>query len=142
MARILIVDDDPVFGGLTERRLERAGYAVSLRGGPLGTLAELKKGSFDLLLLDLRMPALSGADIVRMVQSRSGVRSTRIVLYSSVDTDTLGSIARSLGVDGHASKSAPFTHLVGVIESVLARDAAAARLHGGERGAGAANPPR
>lgn len=140
MARILIVDDDPVFGRLTQRRLERAGHAVALREGPLGTLAELRKGSFELLVLDLRMPALSGADIVRMVHARSsGTRGTKIVLYSNVDRDALASIAGALGVEGHASKSAPFTQLVGVIESVLAREAMSG---GGERGRRAANPAR
>jgi two-component system, OmpR family, response regulator len=142
MARILVVDDDPVFGRLTQRRLERAGHAVALRDGPLGTLAELKRGSFELLVLDLRMPALSGADIVRMVHARSsGTRGIKIVLYSNVEHDTLASIASSLGVEGHASKSAPFTLLVGVIEAALAREAATITA-GGERGRGAASSAR
>jgi CheY-like chemotaxis protein len=142
MARILIVDDDPVFGRLTQQRLERAGHAVALREGPLGTLAELKRGSFDLLLLDLRMPALSGTDIVRMIHARSsGARGIKIVLYSNVESDTLASLASSLGVEGHASKSVPFTQLVGVIESALAKNAAPVSV-GGERGRSTSNPPR
>jgi CheY-like chemotaxis protein len=119
MARILVVDDDAIFGRLTQRRLENAGHQTSTLDGPFGTIAELKKGAVDLLLLDVRMPALSGVDIVRMIRSRSALRDTRIVLYSSLDEDALDEIARKMGVDGHVSKSSGFNRLLGVIDAIV-----------------------
>ncbi len=124
MARILIVDDDLVFGWMAQRRLQNAGHVAVVRGGPMGVFAELKHGGYDLLLLDLRMPALSGADVVRMLRSRSGV-STKIVLYSSVAEDELAEQARSLGVEGYASKS-KMSHMLDVVNAVLDQDAKSA----------------
>jgi len=127
MARILVVDDDPVFGWLTQRRLQNVGHEVTLWNGPLGAFAELKKGQFDLLLVDLLMPGLSGADIVRMVRSRSGV-PIKIILFSSLPEDDLAARARALdaegGVDGFISK-AELSRLVDVVSAALSRDAAA-----------------
>jgi len=123
MARILIVDDDAIFGWVTQRKLQKAGHVVAVRGGPLGAFADVKEGGYDLLLLDLRMPALSGADIVRMLRSRKGI-TTKIVLYSSADEDELAEQAQKLGVEGYASK-AQMSRLLDVISSVLAGRAAA-----------------
>ncbi|MDI1483782.1 response regulator [Polyangium sp. y55x31] len=124
MARILVVDDDTVFGWLTQRRLQNAGHIVDVRGGPMGVFADLSKGDYDLVLLDLRMPALSGADIVRMVRSRKGI-TTKIVLYSSVDEEELAERARTLGVEGYATKG-EMSRLLDVVRSVLGSNAASA----------------
>ena len=123
MARILIVDDDSVFAWLTQRKLQNAGHVVAVRGGPMGAFADVKEGGYDLLLLDLRMPALSGADIVRMLRSRKGI-TTKIVLFSSADEEELAEQARKLGVEGYASK-AQMSHVLDVVNSVLRGGAAA-----------------
>ena len=46
MANILIIDDDPIFAGMLEQRLSRAGHAVSVHVGPFGsTLAARSHGA-------------------------------------------------------------------------------------------------
>jgi CheY-like chemotaxis protein len=127
MARILIVDDDAIFGRLTQRRLEKAGHQAWVLDGPFGTIAELKKGAVDVLVLDVRMPALSGVDIVRMIRSRSALlRDMRIVLYSSLDEGALAELARTMAVDGHVSKSSGLYRLLDVIDAIVARRGASA----------------
>ncbi|MCC6558464.1 MAG: response regulator [Polyangiaceae bacterium] len=121
MANILIVDDDAVFGMLTQWRLQRAGHTATLIAGPLGVMAELKKGDFDLVLLDLTMPLLSGADLVRMIRSRGAHASLKIVLYSSADEDKLIAAVEQLGADGYARKSDKMKELVEAIDRVLER---------------------
>lgn len=121
MATILLVDDDPIFNLLTRRRLERAGHAVTVIDGALGVMSALKGASFDLLLLDIFMPGLSGVDLVRMIRSRETLAPLKIVLHSSADEDRLAALAAQLEVDGHVRKSGTMTELLDVIDAVLGR---------------------
>ena len=68
--RILVVDDESGMRiGLTEA-LERSGYAVTaVESGP-AALAALEAGGYALVLSDMRMPAMSGGELLASVQTR------------------------------------------------------------------------
>lgn len=61
--RILIVDDDHDIARLFKITLERAGYIVDVFNDPLASLSNYKAGEYDLLLLDIRMPQMSGFEL-------------------------------------------------------------------------------
>jgi hypothetical protein len=54
--RILIVDDDVDIGKFFKLALERAGFITEVSNNPVSTLNNYKKGTYDLLLLDINMP--------------------------------------------------------------------------------------
>ncbi len=66
--RILVVDDEPDTLGLVQLTLETAGYRVSgaASGGEALLLAQQQP--FDLILLDVMMPDLSGLEVYRRLQ--------------------------------------------------------------------------
>ena len=68
MSRILLIDDDPGVRDSMERTLRGAGYAV--RSAPTGEegLEMAKGGAFDVILSDMRMPGISGLDILRQLR--------------------------------------------------------------------------
>ncbi|MGA7804984.1 response regulator [Bradyrhizobium sp.] len=70
MARILVVDDDPVMQLTIRLLLERAGHDVVVAGDGRKGLAALDHGGFDLLLLDIFMPAMDGFETMRLVRQR------------------------------------------------------------------------
>ncbi|AKT43689.1 response regulator [Chondromyces crocatus] len=119
MERILIVDDDPSFGEIMKRKLERAGFAVTMRDGPLGTLDELKRGAYDALLLDVLMPALDGRMLVHLIRDTESLRRLRVVLCSSMDTVDLQKLAERLKVQGYIAKSSPLDEVVAAVRVVL-----------------------
>ena len=121
LPEILIVDDDPVFARLTRWRLERAGHTVTVIDGALGVMTALKASTFDLLLLDLFMPALTGVDLVRMIRSREAHAPLKIVLHSSADEDRLAALVRQFHIDGYACKSSTMKTLLDIVDAVLAR---------------------
>src|SRR5688572_25155699 len=68
MSRILLIDDDPGVRDSMERMLRNAGYAV--QSAPTGEEGfELARGGgFDVILSDMRMPGISGLDILRQLR--------------------------------------------------------------------------
>ncbi len=126
MARIQIVDDDATFGRIMQRKLERAGHVAVVRDGPFGTLNELKKGGYQAVLLDVRMPALDGTSLVQLIRSAEELRTTPIVLCSSIDEDELRKLAQQHRVEGYISKSAELDDVVATINAVLQQQRARA----------------
>jgi DNA-binding NtrC family response regulator len=77
---ILIVDDEPeVCLSLTEI-LTKRGYDASYEVDPVAALDRLQKESFDLAIVDIRMPALGGIDLLRQIKNRS--RELQVIIIS------------------------------------------------------------
>jgi two-component system sensor histidine kinase ChiS len=69
--RILVVDDEPDTLGLIELTLSTAGYEVRTGFDGKTAIALLRQEPFDLLLLDVMMPDLSGFEVIRQLQAGS-----------------------------------------------------------------------
>lgn len=65
--RILIVDDDQDIAKFFKLALELAGFITEVSNNPLSALKNFKKGAYDLLLLDINMPQLSGFELYRKI---------------------------------------------------------------------------
>ena len=59
-AKILIIDDDPDINNLFKLYLEHDNYKIDTYTNPLDALYYYKKGRYDLILLDLKMPQIDG----------------------------------------------------------------------------------
>lgn len=87
MSRILVIDDDDAVRDSIERMLRGAGYTVqTARTGEDG-LAMAQGGAFDVILSDMRMPGISGLDVLRTLRD-SKVDSAFIIMtgFGTVDT--------------------------------------------------------
>jgi two-component system, OmpR family, response regulator ChvI len=58
--RILIVDDEPDIAQVLEMGLEKKGFAVDVYNDPLDVISNFKADSYDLLLIDIKMPKMTG----------------------------------------------------------------------------------
>ncbi len=119
MARILVIDDDEVSSKLTKVRLTGAGFDVTCHHGPFGSLNAIRRGEYDLILLDVRMPALDGSGIMQLIRSTPGLQRTKILLYSSMDPEDLARLAQDHGAQGYLSKSCGSDALVERISDVI-----------------------
>lgn len=90
MARILVVDDDPLLSELLHALLGAAGYEVTLAAdGRAGLDAALAEPAPDLVVLDLNLPLLDGFSVLEAIGKRQ-VRAPVLVLtarYSQGDAD-------------------------------------------------------
>ena len=70
-ATLLVADDDPAVRQSLERSLTREGYVVVLAPDGQAALERLRAGGIDLVLSDLKMPGLTGLELLREVKAAS-----------------------------------------------------------------------
>jgi DNA-binding response OmpR family regulator len=83
-ARILVVDDEPVIRLTLDLILWRAGYNVTTAATGEAALAWLMQSPFDLLLLDLHLPGMSGLNVAHYAQEH---HPSAVVLFLTGSSD-------------------------------------------------------
>ncbi len=105
-AAILIIEDDPLVRQFVELVLSQAGYNVSSVGtGELG-LKALQTSKWDLVLLDIQLPDMTGVDLLRLLRRYQRVKATVMMMTAKGDLATVRE-AMDAGADGYLVK--PFT---------------------------------
>jgi DNA-binding NtrC family response regulator len=86
-ARVLVVDDDEVSCRLFAEVLEGDGYNVHQAHSGEEALDRLRKQSYDLLLVDVRMPGITGLDVTRTVrQEQPSLPVVVMTAFGSIET--------------------------------------------------------
>jgi len=102
--RVLLVEDDARLARLTAQYLEIRGLLVTVASsGPAG-LAELKRGSFDVVLLDLLLPGRNGLEVCRDIRRRSDVP---IIMVTALGDEVDRVVGFEAGADDYLCK--PFS---------------------------------
>jgi two-component system response regulator PilR (NtrC family) len=85
--RILVVDDERSMRELLEIVLKREGYDVTLAENGRAAIAALERGPFDLLISDIKMPDMSGVDVLRTAkQMDPDILGMMITAFASTET--------------------------------------------------------
>jgi DNA-binding response OmpR family regulator len=123
----MVVEDDRDIRDLLRRYLERDGHAVLSTGSGVEALRLLAEAALDLVVLDLGLPDLDGAEVLR--EARRGRRVPVVVLTarSAVDDRIRGLQA---GADDYVTKPFSPTELVLRVGAVLGRAAGPAEEDG------------
>jgi DNA-binding response OmpR family regulator len=103
--RILICDDDPTTRLLLQRTLTREfGAAVTEAADGLQALELLEESGFDLLILDLMMPGLDGAGVLKVLREQPALANLPVVVLSGQrEAETVQAVIQ-LGVLGFLLK--------------------------------------
>jgi two-component system, NtrC family, sensor kinase len=83
--RILAVDDEPVLLDLITDAMGREGHHVDTAANGREALVKLERGTYDILLLDLKMPDMDGMELFEKIRTRSPDLSRRVI-FASGDT--------------------------------------------------------
>lgn len=106
--RILVVDDNDMNRDILCRRLERKGYDVTPAENGVRALELLGAVSFDLVLLDIMMPVVSGLDVLRSIRERfDPVELPVIMVTAKTGTDDIVE-AFDLGASDYITKPVDF----------------------------------
>ena len=103
--RILVVDDDPDIRDLVAIKLESAGHEVVTRADGSQALDAGLEGGWDLIVLDVMMPGMSGIDVLRALRDR-GV-DTPVILLTARGQEKDIEAGFAAGADHYVTK--PFS---------------------------------
>lgn len=115
--RILIVDDEPQIGRIFGLKLKLAGYDVVSTTSGAEAIELIRADRFDVVLLDLLMPGVSGKEVLEKVRTFSQVP---IIIFSA--RQDVSDIAKKIGADDSISKPLNPDQLVEKIKAVLSRN--------------------
>jgi excisionase family DNA binding protein len=87
-ANILVVDDDETICSLFQDTLEEAGHAITTASESSKALELIKEQDYDLVLLDLKMPEIDGAEIFRQIR-KSKPELPVIIITGYPDSDLM-----------------------------------------------------
>lgn len=117
--RILIVEDDPSVALALRELLVRAGHRVEIRYQAEGVEERLERDGVDLLLLDLRLPGLSGLELLERIRDRG--RDPRVVVLTGVEDEEVLVQAFRRGADDFLTKPCSSRELLARVEAQLRR---------------------
>lgn len=118
MTKILIIEDESSFSEALSFLLEKEGYSTAIAETGKDGLAIFNSEIFDLVLLDLMIPGISGIDVCRTIRSSSQVP---IIMLTAKDTEIDKVVGLELGADDYVTKPYSSRELVARIKAVLRR---------------------
>lgn len=121
-AHILIVDDEPDTLGLIELTLETAGFEVHTALSAEPALSLIQQHAFDLILLDIMMPGMSGFDMVRKLKEDSSPLPPVIFLTAKNQPEDVEE-GKSLGASDFLIKPTTRGELLDAIRGALGEQA-------------------
>ena len=110
--KILVVEDDKTVGQYVKRGLTEAGFTADLVGDGAEGLRLSGDGHYDMLVLDLRLPRLSGLEVLRTLRDRG--EGMPVLVLTAQDAVDFKVQALKMGADDYVTK--PFS-----LEELLAR---------------------
>jgi CheY-like chemotaxis protein len=122
LRRLLIVDDDDAMRRLIRLNLSD-GYEIIDTGDPEQALALTMEHKPDAILLDLRMPKMSGVDLCRTLSSCSKTQPIPVFLVSGEPAADAQRFCKELGAAGHFEKPIDFDALRGCLARLQKQNA-------------------
>jgi DNA-binding response OmpR family regulator len=117
--RILVVDDNEMNRDMLARRLQQKGYSVSSAVGGREALALIERDPYDLVLLDVMMPEVSGLDVLAIVRETKSVTDLPIIMATAKDQSHDVVEALRLGANDYVTKPLDFNVVVARVETQL-----------------------
>ncbi|MBF4590077.1 MULTISPECIES: response regulator transcription factor [unclassified Curtobacterium] len=122
--RLLVVEDDDEMRALMERGLAAEGYRVTAVENGVEALIALGDNAFDLAVVDVMMPGMSGFELARRIREREDpVRILLVTARDGVDDRVFGLDA---GADDYLTKPFAFAELTARLRALGRREAAGA----------------
>ncbi len=120
MTKLLLVEDEASLAEPLAFLLEHEGYSVEWVADGSAAIAALRARQFDLVLLDVMLPGLSGTEVCREVRSFSQVP---IIMLTAKDAEIDMVVGLELGADDYVTKPYSSRALIARIRAVLRRTA-------------------
>jgi DNA-binding response OmpR family regulator len=118
MTKILVVEDEPAILDAVSYTLRGEGFDVDGAEDGEAALEAVRGRAYDLMILDLMLPKLSGTEVCRRVRSESALPIIMLTAKSATSDRVLG---LEIGADDYVAKPFSMDELVGRVRAVLRR---------------------
>jgi two-component system response regulator RegX3 len=116
--RILVVEDEPAIAEAVEYALQAEGFQVDALGDGAEALELARRHDYDLLVLDLMLPGLSGVEVCRRLRSESPIP---ILMVTAKDTEVDRVLGLEIGADDYVTKPFSMPELMARVRALLRR---------------------
>lgn len=122
--RILIAEDDSIIADGLSRSLRRSGYAVDCANNGLDADTALLTNAYDLLILDIGLPKLSGLEVLKRLRARNSQLPVLILTALDGTSDRVRGL--DLGADDYMAKPFELVELEARVRALTRRSAGTA----------------
>lgn len=112
---ILLIEDEEKTGGLLKQALETEDIEVTWAVDGKSALSQMEKGRYDLIILDLKLPEISGDEVLRGIRDIDPY--VEVIVYTNYEEPPIMKNLINLGVDGYLNKGAD-ANLWDVVERI------------------------
>lgn len=119
--RILVVEDNPINQKVMARLLGKWGHEADVAGSGAEALGLLEGAAYDLVLMDVHMPHMSGLEATRLLrerEARDGLRRTPVVALTARAVPGDEETCRDAGMDGYLRKPLQADELRALLEGL------------------------
>jgi two-component system sensor histidine kinase RpfC len=118
--RILVAEDNRTNRKVVSKILERAGHHVQLAEDGEQALDAMETGGFDLVLMDVNMPNMSGIEVVKFYRfAHLGEAHLPIIALTADATEESRRLCADAGMDAHITKPVEAAKLIALIDSII-----------------------
>ena len=121
MPRLLLVEDNELNRDMLLRRLVKRGYEVVIAVDGAQAVQMSNDNCPDLILMDMSLPVMSGADATRTIRQIASIKHVPILALTSSAMAADRAVALAAGCDDYDTKPVELTRLLDKIETLLAR---------------------
>jgi two-component system response regulator RegX3 len=118
LTRILVVDDEPALRDTVGYALRQEGFEVEVREDGDAALEAALTNGFDLVILDLMLPGLSGTEVCRRLRAQSAIP---IVMLTARGAEVDRVVGLEIGADDYVTKPFSMAELIGRVRAILRR---------------------
>jgi two-component system response regulator RegX3 len=115
---VLVVDDDPGVLDVVAFMLRREGFAVDEEKDGTAALAAARERAYDIVILDVMLPGISGTDVCRALRAESDVP---ILMLTARDAEVDRVLGLELGADDYVTKPFSTAELLSRVRAILRR---------------------
>lgn len=105
MAKVAVIEDEPMIVEMYKFKLEQSGYEVRYAYNGEEGFELVKNFKPDLILLDLMMPEMSGDQLLQKLRATDWGKTIKVIILANISVDDAPPILNELGVDRFAIKA-------------------------------------
>ena len=105
MTKIAIIEDDPVISQMYRTKFETDGFDVQLANNGKRGIGMVETFLPDLILLDLQMPEMSGADALEIIRKNDWGKNIPVIILTNMGEEESPKKIRDLGIHSYIVKA-------------------------------------